>query len=168
MSWHALHGWDRLGDCWLEGVTEVAASVKLVRRLYMDKIEQCKRKHWTQFLDNRENLWKACAYTKTSRASHGIPVLRARDTELMDDREKAEPLLNSFFPVPPHPVNRDSTSAKARLVTGNGSRPCEYAGKKLPLRIKLPRLTLGEVKAAVMQSKADNAPGLDQITFRRW
>jgi hypothetical protein len=151
-----------------EDVTKAAASVKLVRRLYMYKIEQCKGKHWTEFLDNRENIWKAYAYTKTSRASHGIPVLRVGDTEVTDDREKAELLLNSFFPVPPQPVNRDSTSAKARLVTRNDSRPCEYAGKKVPLRIKLPRLTLGEVEAAVMQSKSDKAPGLDEITFRVW
>jgi hypothetical protein len=38
----------------------------------------------------------------------------------------------------------------------------------VPLRIKLPRLTLAEVEAAVMQSKSDMAPGLDEITFRVW
>jgi hypothetical protein len=151
-----------------EDVAEAAASVKLVRRLYMNKIEQCEREHWTEFLDNRENIWKAYAYTKTSRTSHGIPVLKVGDTEVTDDKEMADLLLNSFFPVSRQPVNRDSTSVKLKLVTRNGSRPCEYAGKKVPLRIRLPQLTLKEVEAAIMQSKPDKAPGLDEITFRVW
>jgi len=133
-----------------EDVTEAATSVKLIRRLYMDKIEQCKREHWVEFLDNRDNIWKACAYTKASRASHGVPVLEAGDTKVTDEREKADLLLTSFFPVPPEPVRRDGTSVKPRLVTRNGSRPCEFAGKKVPIRIKLPTLTLEEVEAAIM------------------
>jgi hypothetical protein len=63
-----------------EDVAEAAASVKLVRCLYEDKTEQCKREHWSEFLDNRENIWKVYAYTKTSRTSHGIPVLKVEDT----------------------------------------------------------------------------------------
>jgi hypothetical protein len=95
-------------------------------------------------------------------------VLKVGDTEVTDDKDKADLLLNSFFPVPPQPVSRDSTSVKPKLVTRNGSRPCEYAGKKVPLRIRLPHLTLREVEAAIMQSKPDKAPGLDEITFRVW
>jgi hypothetical protein len=44
----------------------------------------------------------------------------------------------------------------------------QYAGKKVPLRIKLPGLTLAEVEAAVMQPKSDKTPGIDEITFRVW
>jgi hypothetical protein len=54
------------------------------------------------------------------------------------------------------------------LVTRNGSRPREYVGKKVPLRIKLPKLALEEVEGAIMQSKSDKSPGLDEITFRVW
>ena len=134
----------------------------------MDKIEQCKREHWIEFLDNRDNIWKAYAYTKASRASHGVPVLKAGGTEATDDREKADLLLSSFFPVPPKPVERDSTSIKPNLATRPGRRRHEHAGKKVPLRIKLPQLTLEEVEAAIMQSRSDKAPGLDEITFRVW
>lgn len=138
-----------------EDVAEAAASVKLVRRLYMDKIEQCKREHWSDFFDNRDNIWKAYAYTKTSRTNHGIPVLTAGTTEVIDDREKASLLLDSFFPIPPEPADRDGTSVKPRLATRMGRRPHEHAGKKVPLKIKFPKLTLDEVEAAVMQSKSD-------------
>jgi hypothetical protein len=40
--------------------------------------------------------------------------------------------------------------------------------KKVPLSIKLPRLTLEEGEATVMQSKSDKAPGIDEITFCVW
>jgi hypothetical protein len=134
----------------------------------MDKIEHRKREHWTEISDTRENIWKAYAYTKTSRTNHGIPTLKVRDSETTYKKEKVDLLLNSFFPVLQQPVNRDSTSVKPKLATKNGSRLCEYAGKKVPLRIRPPKSTLGEVEAAIMQSKPDKTPGMDEITFRVW
>lgn len=87
---------------------------------------------------------------------------------MTEEREKADLLLSFFFPVPPKPVDRDGSSVKPRLVTRSSIRPREYPGKKVPLRIKLPKLTLAEVEAEIMQSKSDKAPGLDEITFRVW
>jgi hypothetical protein len=84
-----------------------------------------------------------------------------------EEREKAD-LLDSFFLAPPEPVDRDSSPVNPRSVTRNGSRPCEHAGKKVPLGIKLPKLTLGEVETAIMQFKSDKAPGLNEIKFRVW
>jgi hypothetical protein len=111
-------------------------------------------------LDARDNIWKAYAYTETSRASHGILVLKAGNTKVTDERQEADLLLASIFPVPSELADRDDTSVKPRLVTRNGSRPYDDAGKKVPPKIKLPKLTLGEVEAAIMQSKFD--------TFRVW
>lgn len=116
----------------------------------MDKIEQCKREHWIEFLDNRDNIWKAYVYTKASRTSYGVPVLKAGGTEATDDREKADLLLSSFFPIPPKLVERDSTSIKPNLAIRPGRRRHEHTGKKVPLRIKLPQLTLKEVEAAII------------------
>lgn len=70
------------------------------------------------------------------RAGHGIPVLKVGDAEVTEEREKADLLLSFFFPVPAKPVDRDGSSVKPRLVTRSSSRPCEYPGKKVPLRIK--------------------------------
>lgn len=151
-----------------EDVVEAAAYVKGIRRLYMDEIDRRKRAHWAEFLDNRDNIWKAYAYTKAVKTSHGIPVLKVRGTEVMDDRQKADLLLTSFFPVPPQPVVQDGTSVKPNLVTRKCSRIQDHAGKKVPLRIKLPKLAIEEVEAAIMQSKRDKAPGPDDTTFRAW
>jgi hypothetical protein len=109
-------------------------------------------------LDARDNIWEAYAYTETSRASHGILVLKAGNREVTEERQEADLLLASFFPVPSELTGRDDTSVKPRLVTRNGSRP--YAGKEVPPEIKLPKSTLGGVEAAIMQSKSD--------TFRVW
>jgi hypothetical protein len=95
-------------------------------------------------------------------------VLKVGDTEVTDDKEKAGLLLDSFFPKPPKPVDRVITSIKPELATRLGRRRHEYAGKEVPLRIKLPQLTPEEVEAAIMQSKSDKAPGMDEITFRVW
>lgn len=87
-----------------EDLAVAAANARLIRRLYMDEIEQRKRSHWSEFLDERDNTWKAYAFTKASKAGNGIPALRGTDAEVTDDRWKADFLLTSFFPVPPQPV----------------------------------------------------------------
>jgi hypothetical protein len=66
-------------------VAEAAESIKLIGRMYMDKIEQCKMEHWSEFSNNRDNIWKAYAYTKISRAGHGIPVLEVGDAEVTEE-----------------------------------------------------------------------------------
>lgn len=57
---------------------------------------------------------------------------------------------------------------KPRLVTRKCSRLKDHARKKVPYRIKLPRFSLEEVEAAIMQSKPDKAPDLEGTTFRVW
>jgi hypothetical protein len=78
------------------------------------------------------------------------------------------PSPQHLLPVLPKPVDRDSSSVELSLVTGSGSRPRGYDGKKVPLRIRILRLRLGEVEAPVMRSESDKAFGLDEITFRVW
>lgn len=151
-----------------EDIAEAAARVRLIRRVYMDEIERRKKEHWTTFLDGRDDMWKAYTFTKATKTSNGIPVLKVNGDEVTGDREKAELLLDSFFPVPPQPGDRDRTSVTPRLVTRNCSRLHEHAGKTVPLRIQLPNLTAEEVEAAMMRSKPDKAPGMDEITFRVW
>jgi hypothetical protein len=71
-------------------------------------------------LDARDNIWKAYVYTETSRASHGMLVLKAGNTKVTEVRQEADLLLATFFPVPPELADRDDTSVKPRLVTKKG------------------------------------------------
>lgn len=136
-----------------EGTTEAVMRVRLTRLLDMDKLERSNREYWAESLDNRDNIWKAYIYTKSCRANHSIPVLKVGHTEAAEEREKADLLLDSSFPVSPEPVDREGTWVKPRLAKRRNRRPHEYAGKKSHLRIKLPKLTLDKVEAAMMQSK---------------
>lgn len=86
---------------------------------------------------------------------------------MTDDREKADFILISFFPVPPKPVDRDSASVKPRLVTRNGSRPCEFAGEKVLLLVKLPKVTHEEVEVVITQWKPDQSTASLPTKFRR-
>lgn len=84
----------------------------------MVKIERRKREHWTEFLDDRNNLWKAYAFTKTTKNGDGISVLRERTAKLTEGKQNdTRVLLTLFFPIPPQPVGRGSPSVEPRLVT---------------------------------------------------
>ena len=145
-----------------------AAKLKLARRLYMDEIDRRKRQHWAEFLDSRDNIWKAYAYAKAGKGRGGMPPLKDGGDEVCDDGEKARVFLRSFFPVPPPPQGEESGISRPALPKRRSGRIHEHAGKKIPMRIQTSMLTTEEVKAAIMQAKPDKAPGRDEITFRVW
>jgi len=151
-----------------DAVEDAAAKVRLARRLYMDEIDRRKRQHWSEFLDDRHNVWKAYAYAKASKGRRSIPSLKVEGDEVSDDAGKATAFLRSFFPIPPPPQSEEVGVLKSLIAKKRSSRIYEQAGKKAPARIKCSKLTTEEVKAAIMQAKPDKAPGRDEITFRVW
>ena len=52
-----------------DNIEVAAARVKLVKRLYTDEIDRRKRQHRSDFLDDRDNVWKACHYAKAGNGS---------------------------------------------------------------------------------------------------
>jgi len=134
-------------------VEQAAAQVRAARRLYFDAIDQQKRKHWTEFLDDPANIWKANEYTKGGWAAFQVPALRVDTHTVEADAEKAEVLLSIFFPVPPEPV-------------GDELR-CEMPRPR-GLPSELPPLAAAEVKRAIFRSNPKKAAGTDEITFRVW
>jgi hypothetical protein len=50
-----------------EDMTEAAAKVKLTRRIYLDEVDRRKREQWSDFLDDRDNIWKAYAGLLTDK-----------------------------------------------------------------------------------------------------
>lgn len=63
------------------------------RRSFHNAIDQQKRDHWKDFLDNPENVWKAAKYAKKREATTQIPELVAGEERARTDARKAEILM---------------------------------------------------------------------------
>lgn len=82
-----------------------------------------------------------------------VPELVANGRRYVTDEEKAEVLMDTFFPIPPLPKGRDPSRAARSRVEHN---------------TKWPPLTKNEVERAIFKSSPDKAPGPDEISFRVW
>jgi hypothetical protein len=136
----------RRGEC----TTDARESSHAARRCYLDAIDRQKKQHWTDFLGNPDNLWKAASYAKPASAPMDVPELVANGRTYETDEDKAELLMSTFFPTPPTPEGREPDRA-----VGVNAQTIEW-----------PPLTKEEVERAVFRSNPDKAPGLDEISFR--
>jgi hypothetical protein len=139
----------RQGECTLR----VREASHTARRVYLDEIDEQKKQHWKDFLDDPKNIWKAASYAKPSGASMDVPELVANGRRYITDEAKAEVLMHTFFPTPPLPEGRDPD----RAIRGRVGHD-----------IRWPSLTKSEVKRAIFKSSPDKAPGPDEISFRVW
>jgi hypothetical protein len=74
-----------------------------LRGQYHRAIRDTKRRHWREFLDNTDNIWKAARYLQPGDRSMGIvPTLRSGNRTINDDQGKAHALLETFFPPLPN------------------------------------------------------------------
>ena len=121
------------------------------RRAYLDEIDEQKEQHWKDFLNDPNNIWKAASYAKPSGASMDVPELVANGRRYVTDEEKAEVLIDTFFPTPPLPEGHD---------------PSRAARGKVEHNTKWPPLTKNEVERAIFKSSPDKALGPDEISFR--
>lgn len=64
-------------------------------------IEKAKASHWRQFLDEagEGKLWKAATYMKPRETWGCVPALKVDDQELIENEDKAQAFLDSFFPL---------------------------------------------------------------------
>ena len=82
-----------------------------------------------------------------------VPELVANGRRYVTDEEKAEVLMDTFFPTPPLPEGHD---------------PSRAASGKVEHNTKWPPLTKNEAERAIFKSSPDKAPGPDEISFRVW
>jgi hypothetical protein len=77
------------------------------RRVCLDEIDEQKKQHWKDFLNDPNNIWKATSYAKPFGAPMDIPGLVANGRRYVTDEAKAEVLMDTLFPTPPLPEGRD-------------------------------------------------------------
>jgi hypothetical protein len=112
------------------------------QRQYHRAIRDAKRRHWKEFLDNTDNIWKAAQYLGPGKRSFGrIPTLKT-DYQIFDNnQEKSWVLLEVFFP--PLPDIRKEP------------QPFIQQPESLPMELITPQ----EIEVALMKMSSWKAPG---------
>ena len=125
----------------------------MARHDFHHAIKKRKKAHWTEFLGDSANIWKAAQYLDPDkRSSFGrITSIKGQDGEVIQDKAKiAKELLHSFFPEPPTPQRPERTRDNAADQILNE------------------RLTIDEVERALFSASPDKAAGSDGLTIRVW
>ena len=134
------------------------AATTTARHDFHHAVKKRKKQHWTEFLDDAKNIWKATRYLDPSKGSSfgRIASIRSQNGELTQDKpDMAKELLASFFPPPPEPQqpepqqpDRDTRgSAEQFLMKG---------------------LSVDEIGQALSAASPDRAAGRDGLTIRVW
>lgn len=128
-------------------------ATKMARHDFHHAIKKRKKAHWTEFLGDSTNIWKAAQYLDPDkRSSFGrITSIKGQDGEVIQDKAKiAKKLLHSFFPEPPTPQRPERTRDNATDQILNE------------------RLIIDEVERALFSASPDKAAGSNNLTIRVW
>jgi ribonuclease HI/exonuclease III len=120
---------------------------------YHKKINQAKKTHWREFLEDNKNVWKALSYLTDSSKTSILPILQKNNTWYEEDQEKATVLLETFFPPQPEPLGLPQQQEQ------------DTAPSTDPIRLPLSE---DECRRAIFSSNPRKAPGPDDIPFRVW
>jgi hypothetical protein len=85
-------------------------ATKMARHDIHHAIKSQKKQHWTKFLDDEKNIWKATRYLNPAAGSSfgRIAAIKGQGGELTQDKPSmAKELPASFFPPPPEPISQD-------------------------------------------------------------
>jgi hypothetical protein len=74
-----------------------------LRRQYHQAIRDTKQRHWKEFPNKADNIWKAARHLEPGGRSIGtIPALCSSDWTIDDDQGKTQAVLVTFFPPLPY------------------------------------------------------------------
>jgi len=153
---------------------------KQARKAYFHKMDKSKKRHWNDFLSDPNNIWKANQYTKLTNAGMHVPTLEKEGTIAESDAEKANLLMDTFFPSPPDPCQEQEQGPEAiaqwseqrkRMSVRIRSSRTDGTGQleAIPApELRMPKITEKEIKRAIQDSNPKKAAGMDELTFAVW
>ena len=136
--------------------SEAQVAFQTIRREYFRLIEKQKKLHWKDFLQDPSNIWKASRFTRMASQTAAIPTLVQGVMIAKTDEDKANMLMDTFYPIPPESRPGQKSSQRAGKV----------ATSKVPK--ELPPITEEEIRQAIFRFNPKKAPGADEITFEMW
>jgi hypothetical protein len=135
-----------------QDTTHARLLVHQARKTYFDKMDHQKATHWKEFLDNASNVWKANYFTKGASTPVQVPTLCKDGRVAQQDEDKANMLMEAFFPVPPIPES-----------------PSSQEPQRPPQSIRVPdQITMQEATKAILASNPKKAAGVDGLSFKVW
>jgi hypothetical protein len=145
-----LRNWDNQLRRWGEDRTNSRVEAARARNQLHNTIRDKKRSHWNEFLGQADNIWKAAKYLDPQPSAFGnIPVLVTQQgsntVEVESDGEKAQVLLNTFFPPVPDGWKEDEIP------------------EPRPIEMHDPEITTEEIEGALSRITPWKAPGIDGI-----
>lgn len=119
---------------------------------YFNAMRTAKGAHWTNFLDDTHNIWKAAKYIDPEKKGgfSRIPPILHDGVTRTSNKEIGELLLRQFFPPLP-PIEDPATN-------DNRPRP----------QIYMQPLTMADVQTAVFSASPHKAPGKDNLPAMVW
>ena len=126
--------------------------VQQARRTYLNEVAKQKKRHWNDFLSDPNNVWKANQYTKLGNSHSVIPILTKGEVEAKTDDDKSKMLMDTFFPVPPMPVNPNREKHSFNKGSDGIGHP----------------ITVQEIETAIRSSNPKKAAGIDELKFEVW
>lgn len=132
-------------------MSELEDTASHLRRQYHRAIRDAKRRHWKEFLNNTDNIWKAARYLEPGNRSIGmVSALSIEGRTIDDDHGKAHALLEAFFPPLPS------------ILDGPHEEPQQLAA--LPMET----INSHEIEAALLKMASWKAPGPDGLPVVVW
>jgi hypothetical protein len=86
-----------------EALDKAQEQFSMAKRHFCLEMVTQKKNHWHTFLDDQNDLWKANPISKSVSHDIRIPALHTENRVAEDDEEKADVLMESFFPLLPPP-----------------------------------------------------------------
>ena len=130
---------------------QLRANAKRTRNEYLHAIQNQKKRHWKDFLDDSTNIWKALAYLNQAGKTQSIPGLRHQNEVIEEEKDKAVLFLDTFFPPQPIPVlEQQAVNQEARETLLSKA------------------IERSEVYRAIFRPNPRKAPGPDELSFRVW
>ena len=137
-----------------DGVNDLVLeeAAKAATKRYYNVIYYQKKSHWEKFIAERDNIWKVVKLMEPKKLlafAKVPPLIRANNSVIENEIQKARELFNAFYPHLPTMIDEEPQTDRVTPI-------------------KDPKITKEEVKSKVFSANPWKAPGRDRLLTAVW